>query len=185
MSTVHTRNKLEKLKDFARILYIRDRLTQGEVSIKTGVHHNTINRWSVEGGWKNLRRDSAAIREQQIDYMLDELIELNASILRKPEEKRYADAEEGGIRRKLVQSIKDLQSGIPLYTVMEVAKEAVSFMCKIDVQKAVELSALFDKYIESILLGGIQPPAYNESTDDADPSAEEVAPMVIEAQTQQ
>ena len=80
METPCSKDELEKLKDYAKILYTRDRLTQEEVSEKTGLHHNTISKWSIEGGWKKLRRSFITTREEQMARMLDELIELNDKI---------------------------------------------------------------------------------------------------------
>jgi len=87
MPHVHTKVELEQLKEFAKILYTRDRLTQQEVSARTGVHFNTINNWVAAGNWKKLQRNFNLEREQQLAKMLDELIELNNDIGEKPKGK--------------------------------------------------------------------------------------------------
>ena len=46
----HPNDESAALKGYAKILFTRDRLSQEEVSVQTGVHANTVNRWVAEGG---------------------------------------------------------------------------------------------------------------------------------------
>ena len=156
METPYSKDELEKLKDYAKILYTRDRLTQEEVSEKTGLHHNTINKWSVEGGWKKLRRNFVATREEQMARMLDELIELNDKIGERPKGSRYADAKESAIRHRLVSDIKYLETNAALSEVLNTARGLLNFIRKIDLAKAQELSRWIDQYIKSLLADGIE-----------------------------
>jgi uncharacterized protein YjcR len=105
MIVMHNKAELEKLKDYAKILYTRDKLTQEEVAERTGVHANTINKWVADGNWKKLQRNFILTRQEQLAFMMDELIELNASIMQKPKGKRFADYKETMIRHQMVQAI--------------------------------------------------------------------------------
>jgi len=151
MPQVHTKAELEQLKEFAKILYTRDRLTQQEVSLKTGVHFNTINNWVATGNWKKLQRNLSLEREEQLAKMLDELIELNNDIEEKPKGKRYADAKESAIRDRLVRNIKDLQSGPSLFDAVSNCKAVVDFFAATDLAKAREMSDSLDEYVQWIL----------------------------------
>ena len=151
MPSKHTRIELEKLKEYAQILYIRDQLTYEEISQKTGVHEKTIDRWATAGSWKKLQRNFPLIREEQVAYLQDELIKLNASIRKRPEDRQFANSKEADVRRKLVRDIKDLGTGISLADIVTVCKNAVDFTCNYDMTKARQLSDLLDPYVQSLL----------------------------------
>lgn len=147
----YTNDELTKLKDYAKILFTRDRLTMEQVSVKTGVHANTVSHWVAEGGWKKLQRNFVLTREEQQANMLDELIQLNASIREKPEGKQFADSKESVIRNKLVQNIKDLEGAASLSQTVDVCKALMYFINAVDHEKAVEMSKWMDQYIKSFL----------------------------------
>ena len=151
MPHVHTKAELEQLKEFAKILYTRDRLTQQEVSARTGVHFNTINNWVAAGNWKKLQRNFNLEREQQLAKMLDELIELNNDIGEKPVGKRYADFRESAVRDRLVRNIKDLQSRPSPADAVSNCIAVVDFFMKTDQAKARQVSDWLDEYVQSIL----------------------------------
>jgi len=151
MPHVHTKVELEQLKEFAKILYTRDRLTQQEVSARTGVHFNTINNWVAAGNWKKLQRNFNLEREQQLAKMLDELIELNNDIGEKPKGKRYADFRESAVRDRLVRNIKDLHTGPSPADAVSNCIAVVDFFANIDMAKARQVSDWLDQYVQSIL----------------------------------
>ena len=147
----HTTDELAKLKEYAKILFTRDRLTMEQVSVKTGVHANTVSHWVAEGGWKKLQRNFVITREEQMANMLDELIQLNASIREKPEGKQFADSKESVIRNKLIQNIKDLEGDASLSQTVDVCKALSNFVNRIDHEKAVEMVNWMDEYIKTFL----------------------------------
>ena len=157
METPCSKDELEKLKDYAKILYTRDRLTQEEVSEKTGLHHNTISKWSIEGGWKKLRRSFITTREEQMARMLDELIELNDKISERPRGSRHADLKESAIRHRLVSDIKNLESDAALTEIINSSKGLINFIRKIDLEKAKEMCRWIDRYMQTLLADGMQP----------------------------
>jgi len=157
METPCSKDELEKLKDYAKILYTRDRLTQEEVSEKTGLHHNTISKWSIEGGWKKLRRSFITTREEQMARMLDELIELNDKISERPRGSRHADLKESAIRHRLVSDIKNLESDAALTEIINSSKGLINFIRKIDLEKAKEMCRWVDRYMQTLLADGMQP----------------------------
>ena len=147
----HPNDESAALKGYAKILFTRDRLSQEEVSVQTGVHANTVNRWVAEGGWKKLQRNFVLTREEQMANMLDELIQLNASIRQKPDGKQFADSKESAVRHKLVRDIKNLETSASLSETINVAKGLVGFIRKIDLEKAKEVCRWADQYIKSFL----------------------------------
>jgi hypothetical protein len=150
MQSSYSKQELDKLKDHAKILYVNDRLTQEEISAKTGVHCNTISRWATAGGWKKLRRNIVLTHGEQIANLLDELIQLNASIREKPEGRQFADSKEADIRRKLVRDIKDLEGSASLTEILYASKGILEFIRKIDLAKAQEIARWIDRYVKSL-----------------------------------
>jgi hypothetical protein len=147
----YSKAEIANLKDYAKVLYTREKLTQEEVSAKTGVHVNTVKRWSVAGGWKKLQRNYTFSREEQIGYMMDELAELNGAIRIKTKGKRYADAKEGDVRFKLVRHIKDLESDASVVEAINASVGLLDFVAKVNLPKAREIGSFMDGYIKSRL----------------------------------
>lgn len=142
---------LEKLKEYAKLLYTRDRLTQKEIAEKTDISEKTIGKWVSEGGWDKLLKNFLLTREEQMGMMLDELNEINAYIKGLPQGKRFADAKLGDVRRKLVKDIKELETKAALPEIIAALKILLDFIRKVNLQDAQLLSKYCDAVIKSLL----------------------------------
>jgi len=151
MANTHKRVELEKLKEYAQILYTGHQLTYEEIAEKTGVHEQTIGRWVAAESWKRFQRNFQAEREIQIGHLQDELIKLNGNIRKRPEDEQVATSKEADIRRKLVRDIKDLETATSLHNIIAVCKSLLGFIRKADLAKAKEFSRWMDAYIKSVL----------------------------------
>lgn len=146
------KEEVERRKNHAKILFIRDGVTtQKELSQKVGISEKTIGKWINEEGWEKLQRNFVLTREEQMANLLDELSELNAFIRLKPEGKRFADAKEGDVRRKLIKDIKELETKALLPDIIHACVGLLDFIRKADLSKAQDLSRFVDAYIKSQL----------------------------------
>ena len=162
MPNDHNKQDLERLKKYAKDLYVNDKLMQDEVSVKTGVHVNTISRWAAAGGWKKLRRNYILTRTEQLANLLDELGQLNASIREKPDGLQFADSKQADIRRKLVRDITTLEGSASIGEACHTAKGILEYIRRRDLSKAQEMAQWMDGYIRSLTeINGIVAPNFD------------------------
>lgn len=138
-------------KDWAKSLYVNEKLTQKELAARVGVSENTISKWVKDESWEKLRKNIVLTREEQLQLMLNELEELNAYIASKPIGERFADSKEANIRRNLVKDIKELETKASLAEIIETAKRFTKWLSVVDLKKAREIADLFDAFIKDNL----------------------------------
>lgn len=138
-------------KDWAKTLYLKERLTQKELAGRVGVSENTISKWVNDEGWEKLRKNMMLTREEQMQLMLNELEALNTFIQKKPAGERFADSKEANIRRNLVKDIKELETKASLAEIIETGKRFIKWLSVADIKKAREIADLFDAFIKDNL----------------------------------
>lgn len=142
---------IEKLKEYAKLLYTKDRLTQKEIAEKTGISEKTIGVWIKEYGWDKLLKNFLLTREEQMGNLLEELAEINAYIKTLPKGKQFADSKLGDVRRKLVKDIKELETKASLPEIIAALRILLDFIRKSDLKDAQLLSKYCDGLIKSLL----------------------------------
>ena len=151
MAKTRTRAETEKLKDYAKGLFVNQNLSQKEVATRAGISEHTISKWATDGQWSKLQRNFILTRQEQMACLLDELVEINAFIKTKDAGFRFADAKLGDVRRKLIKDIKELETKAALPEIIAACKGLLDFIRRIDLPKAQELEKLVDGYIKSLL----------------------------------
>lgn len=146
-----TKAQLQKDKDYAKILYIKDKILQKEIAEKTGRSEKTISKWVIEGKWEKERKNFILTRQEQMGNLLDELAELNAFIKKKAEGVRFADAKEGDVRRKLIKDIKELETKASKPEAVSACMALLEFIRKVDLKVAQELGFYINGFIKSLL----------------------------------
>lgn len=147
-----TKEQIEKAKNHAKLLFTREGITtQKEIAGIVGISEKTIGKWINEEGWEKLQRNFLLTREEEMANLLDELIELNKFIKLKPEGKRFADAKEGDVRRKLIKDIKELETKAALPEILHTCKLLLEFMRKANLQVSQELSVWVDAFVKSLM----------------------------------
>jgi DNA-binding XRE family transcriptional regulator len=142
----------EQKKAWAKMLYTREQITnQKELSETVGVSQQTMSKWVNNENWEQYRKNVLLTREEQLLKLLNELDQINAYIEKKPEGARFADNKEADIRRKLIRDIKDLETKASLAEIIETAKRFTRWLSPVNLQKAKEVSALFDDFIKDCL----------------------------------
>ena len=91
--------KANQRKEWAKLMYLKENITQQEIADRVGVSRVTVNKWVKE--WEGLKLNLLQTREERISSTLTQLDELDRSIAGKEEGKRYPSAAEADIRRKL------------------------------------------------------------------------------------
>lgn len=147
MSDLTTQQK----KDYARTLYLKDNLTQQEIADKVGVARKTVNRWAVAEKWEEMKVGVTLSREQQISNLHRQVMELNNSILSRPEGERYATPSEADTLGKLAAAIKKMETDVGIADLVSVGIRFIEWIRPIDLDKAKEITVLWDKFIKDRL----------------------------------
>ncbi|MGV3705441.1 MAG: hypothetical protein ACO1NU_08685 [Arcticibacter sp.] len=72
-------------REYARVLFVSENLSQKEIADRVGVTEKTLAKWVTEGEWKKLKRSQLNTRHNQLNLMYDQLEWLNNHIAtRKP-----------------------------------------------------------------------------------------------------
>lgn len=144
-----TKAELQEKKDFAKILFTKENLTQKEIASRIGISQNTISKWAAEDRWEAHKKSTMLTREEQIRTMLGELEMLNLEIASSA--KKYASKEQAYVRDTLVQNLQKLETDVSATEVYNVARKMIGFFRSTDLDKAKELTDFFDVYLKVIL----------------------------------
>ena len=141
----------QQKKDYARTLYLKDNLTQQGIADKVGVSRQTIIRWMAAGQWEKLKVGITLGREQQIANLHRQVMELNNLILSRPEGERFANPAEADTLGKLAAAIKKMETEVGIADLVNVGMRFIEWIRPIDLDKAKEITVLWDKFIKDNL----------------------------------
>ena len=79
--------KANQRKEWAKLMYLKENITQQEIADRVGVSRVTVNKWAKE--WEGLKLNLLQTREERISSTLTQLDELDRSIASKEEGKRF------------------------------------------------------------------------------------------------
>lgn len=151
VSKMKTKDQLERLKDYAKVLITREGLSQKEAAQRTGISAVTINKWHKDGKWDKLQKNILLTRQEQLANLYEELEALNEAIKLKPEGTRFADSKEADSRRKLLKDIDSLENEASIPEIIHACTGLLEFIRKIDLEIAQELSKYVDAFVKSKL----------------------------------
>ena len=141
----------QQKKDYTRTLYLKDNLTQQEIADKVGVSRKTVNRWAIAEQWEKLKVGITLGREQQIANLHRQVMELNNLILSRPEGERFATCAEADTLGKLASAIKKMETEVGIADLVNVGMRFIEWIRPIDLDKAKEVTILWDKFINDSL----------------------------------
>lgn len=141
----------QQKKDYARMLYLKDNLTQQEIAEKVGVSRQSVIRWMKAEKWEEMKVGVTLSREQQISNLHRQVMELNNVILSRPEGERYATAPEADTLGKLAATIKKMETDVGIADLVSVGIRFIEWIRPIDLDKAKEVTILWDKFIKDQL----------------------------------
>ncbi|SUJ26510.1 Uncharacterised protein [Sphingobacterium spiritivorum] len=72
--------KKAKERDYARVLFVSENLSQKELAERVGVTEKTVSKWIDEGEWRKLKRSLLNTRHNQLNMLYDQLEWLNNHI---------------------------------------------------------------------------------------------------------
>lgn len=139
-------------KEWAKTLYTKEGITiQKHLAEKVGISENTISRWVREEEWEKWRNNMLLTREEQMQNLLMELVQINESIQKYAPGKRFADSKLADVRRKLIKDIKELETKASVAEMIHTAQAFIKFVSATDFEMAKTVATLFDSFIKSSL----------------------------------
>jgi transcriptional regulator with XRE-family HTH domain len=146
-----TRQEMDQIYDYAKMLYVHDKLSQKDIAAKTGVSEVTISKWAKADNWEDYRKAISITRDERYRSTINQLTELDNLIASRDDNHRFPDKDESNIRRKLVADLKALEVECGIVDVINVSIKLLEWLRQVDNEKAKELSEIFNSYIKSTL----------------------------------
>lgn len=138
---------IKQKKEYAKTLYVLQRLSQKETAGKVGVSAKTINQWVKNEAWDTLRVSIIITKEQQLQRIYAQINELNTKIESREEGSRYADSKEADTLVKLTSAAQSLETETGISEIIETAKLFSNHLKTFDLAKAQEFTKLLDEFI--------------------------------------
>ena len=138
--------KASQRKEYAKLIFLRENITQQEIADRVGVSRVTVNKWAKE--WEALKLNLLQTREERIASTLSQLDELDRSIAAKEEGKRFPTTAEADIRRKLTADLEAHEQEASVRDIYNVSRGLLDYVRRIDLDRAKEISDYFDSYIK-------------------------------------
>lgn len=140
-------------KEYAKLLFTQENLTQKEIAEKTGVSEQTITKWVNANNeeWKRMRQSIIITKKEQLSRIYEQIDEINASIRLKEPGKRFADSKEADTLVKLTSAARNLESEASVSDAIEVGKKFLGWLKPLAPAKSREIALLFDNFIRDLL----------------------------------
>ncbi|MBI9055511.1 MAG: helix-turn-helix domain-containing protein [Bacteroidales bacterium] len=140
---------LKEKRDWAKLLFIAQNLSQVEIAEKVGVSKTTINKWAKQDKWDEQKASLTITREQQLQRLYMQIAEINKVIAER--EKKYPSPSESDTINKLAAAIDKMERDTSLADIISVSMRFLDWLRGFDIEKAKEMSILFDAFIKDSL----------------------------------
>lgn len=140
---------LKEKRDWAKLLFIAQNLSQIEIAEKVGVSKTTINKWAKQDKWDEQKASLTVTREQQLQRLYMQVAEINRVIADR--ENKFPSPAEADTINKLASAIDKMERESSLADVISVSQKFLNWLRAIDFDKAKELSNLFDAFIKDLI----------------------------------
>lgn len=146
------KDKFDK-KGIAKSLYLDGNYTQEEIADKVGTTRQTISRWVRDGNWEELKASLTVTSAQIIAQFQHQIIEVNKNINNRDDGERFATPAEADALAKLAGAIKKLETDVGITDCVSVSMRFLTWLRKLDKEKAMEYNNLFDAFIKDFTGG--------------------------------
>lgn len=140
---------LKQKKEWAKLLYTKENLTQGEIAERVGVSRVTVNKWVNAEKWEFLKVSITLTTEQQIQNLFTQLSNLNKKILERDEGERFATPAEADSIRKLSKAIREMQTEVGLSEITSVFSDFLHWLRSVDPAQASDIAPTLDAFVKS------------------------------------
>lgn len=140
-------------KEYAKLLFTQEKLSQKEIAERAKVSEQTITKWVNEnnGEWRRLRQNLIVTKKEQLSRIYEQLDEITEQIQTREKGKRYVNSKEADILVKLTAAAKNLETEASISDIIEVSMRFLNWLRPIDLEKAKEFSGYLDGFIKDQL----------------------------------
>lgn len=150
-----TELSMNEKKEYAKVLYLKENLTQKEIASKVKVSEKTIGRWAKLSKWEELKTTHIITKEEELRRLYIMLKATNDSIEKRDDKHLKAgfkngipDSKEADILNKIAATIRQLQTEAGVAEIINVATEMINYYKASDHEKAKDLTELFNGFIQ-------------------------------------
>lgn len=139
----------DQQKDFAKLLYVNERLIQKEVAERTGVSLTTINKWVQDGKWERLRHSLLVTRNEQVATLYRQLESLTNMV--ESAQEGIPDSKQADTIVKITSAIRNLETETSIADIVQVCIKLSEFVRSNMPEHAKSLTDICDGFIKSCL----------------------------------
>lgn len=138
-------------KEWAKLLFIRENLTQKEIAERVNVSQQTMSKWIKTENWENLKVSITITKEEQLKNLYRQLAEINKAIAERNMEdgNRYATTQEADTITKLASAINKMETDIGLSDIISTFKGLLSWLRTFDIEEAKRIAPTLDGFVKS------------------------------------
>ncbi|NDV45498.1 DDE transposase family protein [Paludibacter sp. 221] len=144
-------SKQDTKKKNAKALFLTGQYQQKEIAELVGVNPKTITRWVNAEKWDLELASLTITKEKQLARYYAQINEINDIIAKRDPGQRFANSKEADVLNKLSAAAQKLESETGIRDIVDVSIGLLEWVRGFDVDKAKELSDLFDGYIKTKL----------------------------------
>ena len=135
-------------REYAKILYVNERISYKEIAERVKVTEKTIAKWANEDGWDKLRKSLLTTRLAQLVHWYNQLDAINETIATRGGVPTNAEAD---TMSKTTSNIQKLEADTSIAEYVEVGRKVLAFIQDIDLADAKKLRFYFDEFINQKL----------------------------------
>lgn len=139
-------------REYARILYVNERITFKEIAERTGVTEKTIGKWAEADNWDKLRKSLLTTKQNQLVHWYNQLEALNENIAKR--DLPVPDSKEADIMSKITSNIQRLETETGIGEYVEVSRKLLTFIQSVNLDEAKNFKNYIDEFINSKLKNG-------------------------------
>lgn len=135
-------------REYAKMLYVNERITYKEIAARVGVRENTVSKWAKEDAWDKLRKSLLITRQAQLVHWYNQLDSINQGIAIRD---GIPTTTEADMMSKTTSNIQKLEIETSIGEYVEVGRKVLTFIQEINLEDAKLLKNYFDVFITSKL----------------------------------
>ena len=134
----------DERKEWAKQLYMTEDLSVKDISLKTGVDEADMRLWVKEDSWLGIKKTLLTSRE----FQLQQLYMLLEKINQKMKDSEDVNPKDVDIAVKYTAAIKNLDTGVDVPQIIEVAKLFTTWLRRKDLEFTKKVVTEFDAFIK-------------------------------------
>lgn len=137
----------QQKREWAQMLFTKERLNQKEIAERVGVTEKTISNWKQKYEWEELSQSINVTKEVQLRRMYAQLDRLTDYIENK-KDNQFPDIKEVNTMSQLTNNIQKLETETSVAEIIDVGMKFIQFVRKEDWGAAQEITVLLDAFIQ-------------------------------------